>query len=582
MHMQSSELQVVTPRPLRIFLCHSADDKPAVRSLYQSLRSDGFEPWLDEEDLLPGQEWEKEIVNAVRASDVVIVCFSKASVNKKGYVQKEIKFSLDVADELPEGTFFLLPVKLEECEIPQWLKIWQWINLFEADGYERLRRALKNRAETLASSITSERSTDDVESLRRTLTMMRREMAILEQQATSYTVLTLPVDIALKLDDKRKEIQRLEENLEKMQGPISSHEGVPAFEPAYSTFLSYSRSDADIMLRFKSDLERQGFHVWVDEADLEIGTETWEAEIQNALEHANCLIVLMSPDSKQSKWVLRELSYAERHGIRIFPVLIRGAEIDAVPVRLSSTMWVDARGNYSRALQRLVIAVRKQFSLINSGTHILETTVPKKSEISNTPSNLETGYETRITSLQDQIAELQSQLGARYSLIFEVDTQGKSQIYIRPDPDTSKFLDDGTAIYGGYLMDVNLRIRFKNHDINRGNIEEVILAIIKLEDREECEVPLQDSTLEQTEEGAGKVNLSEMDILGRRRTPYYRFYYRLKMDAKCVERLDEDCCLRVIMHAMGQPSYQADFNVNWKSAIYSQDWTPVSLNSKRN
>jgi hypothetical protein len=57
----------------RIFLCHAVADKPAVRQLYRRLVSDGVSPWLDEEDLLPGQEWQSEIPKAVRASAAVIV-----------------------------------------------------------------------------------------------------------------------------------------------------------------------------------------------------------------------------------------------------------------------------------------------------------------------------------------------------------------------------------------------------------------------------------------------------------------------------------------------------------------------------
>jgi hypothetical protein len=86
----------------------------------------------------------------------------------------------------------------------------------------------------------------------------------------------------------------------------------------------------------------------------------WETKIQDALEQTSCVVVLMSPDSKQSKWVMNELSYAERHDVRIFPVLARGNEVDAVPFRLSSTMWVDIRDDYSKALQRLVGAIKKQ------------------------------------------------------------------------------------------------------------------------------------------------------------------------------------------------------------------------------
>ena len=137
--------------PLRIFLCHSSGDKPEVRNLYQRLSSDGFDPWLDEEDLLPGQEWEVEIPKAVKTSDVVIVCLSHKAINKAGYVQKEIKFALDKAEEQPDGTIFLIPLKLEECDVPERLQRWQWVNLFEEKGYKRLMGSLRLRAGTITS-----------------------------------------------------------------------------------------------------------------------------------------------------------------------------------------------------------------------------------------------------------------------------------------------------------------------------------------------------------------------------------------------------------------------------------------------
>ena len=67
---------------LRVFLCHSSGDKPAVRKLYQRLKQDGFAPWLDEEDLLPGQDWRHEISVAVRACSAVVVCLSRGSITK--------------------------------------------------------------------------------------------------------------------------------------------------------------------------------------------------------------------------------------------------------------------------------------------------------------------------------------------------------------------------------------------------------------------------------------------------------------------------------------------------------------------
>jgi len=140
-------------RRLKIFLCHASGDKPAVRDLYHRLRALGFDPWLDEEDLLPGQDWQLEIPQAVRTSDAVIVCLSTRAVTKRGYVQKEICYALDVADEQPEGAIFLIPLRLEACEVPQRLRQWQWVDFFDEKGYNRLLRSLRARAESLGMGI---------------------------------------------------------------------------------------------------------------------------------------------------------------------------------------------------------------------------------------------------------------------------------------------------------------------------------------------------------------------------------------------------------------------------------------------
>lgn len=134
---------------LRIFLCHSSGDKPIVHDLYKRLSSEGFKPWLDEEDLIPGQEWQLVIPKAVKESNVVIVCLSRSSIGKEGYVQKEIKYALDAADEKPEGTIFIIPLKLEECKVPDRLSRYQWVNLFEDKGFEKLMRALQVRENQL-------------------------------------------------------------------------------------------------------------------------------------------------------------------------------------------------------------------------------------------------------------------------------------------------------------------------------------------------------------------------------------------------------------------------------------------------
>ncbi|NTU84330.1 MAG: SUMF1/EgtB/PvdO family nonheme iron enzyme [Chloroflexales bacterium] len=137
-------------RPLRVFLCHASGDKPAVRKLYQRLRADGFAPWLDQEEIIPGQEWQREIPRAVHTADVVVVCLSPTAITKAGYVQQEISFALDIAQQQPEGAIFLIPLRLAECDVPERLSRWQWVDYFDAHGYDRLVRALRIRAKQLA------------------------------------------------------------------------------------------------------------------------------------------------------------------------------------------------------------------------------------------------------------------------------------------------------------------------------------------------------------------------------------------------------------------------------------------------
>jgi formylglycine-generating enzyme required for sulfatase activity len=141
------------PRPLRVFLCHSSNDKPTVRELYQKLRAETWiQPWLDEEELYPGQDWNMEIEKAVEAADAIIVCLSKGSITKEGYIQRELRIVLDFADYKPEGTLYIIPVRLEECEPPRRLRAWQYADYFEGQrgrAFQRLLVSLKRRADAL-------------------------------------------------------------------------------------------------------------------------------------------------------------------------------------------------------------------------------------------------------------------------------------------------------------------------------------------------------------------------------------------------------------------------------------------------
>ena len=132
-----------TSQNANIFLIHAHADKETVRKLYQRLVSDGLNVWFDAERLQPGQDWQNEIRDALLKCDVVIVCLSKAFDKQQGYRHEELKLALEKANFLPSDEIFIIPVRLEKCDMPESLRHLHRVDLFKAGGYKKLVSALR-------------------------------------------------------------------------------------------------------------------------------------------------------------------------------------------------------------------------------------------------------------------------------------------------------------------------------------------------------------------------------------------------------------------------------------------------------
>jgi hypothetical protein len=141
------------------FLAYSKLNKTAVREFALKLKAEGWiDPWFDEEDILPGQVWQYSVVTSVRKSHAVIIFLSKVAVASEGFFQKEIKLALDTAAEKPDGTIFIIPIRLNDCEVPEMLKKYQYIDYFggmeqKERVYTSLITALRMRAENLGIKV---------------------------------------------------------------------------------------------------------------------------------------------------------------------------------------------------------------------------------------------------------------------------------------------------------------------------------------------------------------------------------------------------------------------------------------------
>lgn len=154
-------------RPLKVFLCHSSQDKPIVKELHNRLIREGWiDPWLDKEKLHLGEDFDLEIEKAIESTDAVIAFISDNAVKKTGYIQKELRLVYDAQMYRPDGELFTIPLRLEDCEPPLRFKHWHWGDYFGEEKektYQSLlvslkvihERVLRNEAIELALQKTS-------------------------------------------------------------------------------------------------------------------------------------------------------------------------------------------------------------------------------------------------------------------------------------------------------------------------------------------------------------------------------------------------------------------------------------------
>lgn len=114
-----------------VFISYAREDAEAAKRLYEDLKNAGLTPWLDKESLLAGQNWNIETNKAIKKSKYFIPILSSSSVEKTGYIQRELKYALDRVDKLPKSKIFVIPVRLDDCEMPyEKLKDIEYVDLF--------------------------------------------------------------------------------------------------------------------------------------------------------------------------------------------------------------------------------------------------------------------------------------------------------------------------------------------------------------------------------------------------------------------------------------------------------------------
>lgn len=127
----------------KVFISYAKEDYEFAEKLFDYLAENNFSPWLDKKKLLPGQQWDFEIKKGLREANYVILLLSDNSVRKRGYVQREFKLALKYYEEKLEDDIYLIPLKINKCDVPESLSSFQWIEITdESDAFESILASL--------------------------------------------------------------------------------------------------------------------------------------------------------------------------------------------------------------------------------------------------------------------------------------------------------------------------------------------------------------------------------------------------------------------------------------------------------
>lgn len=114
-------------------------------------------------------------------------------------------------------------------------------------------------------------------------------------------------------------------------------------------FMSYSHRDERFAIPLARGLMDKGIRIWIDQKEI-IAGEDWTEQLKVGLSATEALLVVISPRSMASRWVMQEVAAAQASGKPVFPVMYKTVDL---PENLTKIHFVDFRSDFPTALETL-------------------------------------------------------------------------------------------------------------------------------------------------------------------------------------------------------------------------------------
>jgi hypothetical protein len=187
-----------------------------------------------------------------------------------------------------------------------------------------------------------------------------------------------------------------------------------------TSFISYSRTDADFVLRLCQDLRGAGTSIWLDKLDIRPG-EDWDESIARALAECGRMVIVLSPTSVASDNVLDEVGYALSKKKPIIPILLQDCE---VPYRLNRIQYIDFRNSYDDGFKELSLAM--QGSMAGPGEAVNSKGAPAQNRVAAPKGKFRASYLLACVAAVVAIALFWNMINYRTTPVEpQTDSQGK-------------------------------------------------------------------------------------------------------------------------------------------------------------
>lgn len=99
-------------------MSYAREDEHRANEVHDVLVDAGHTPWQDTRELLGGEDWDQATREAIARSDFFVALLSHHSIRKRGYFQCEVSLAVERLAEHWEKDIFLIPLRLDDCQVP--------------------------------------------------------------------------------------------------------------------------------------------------------------------------------------------------------------------------------------------------------------------------------------------------------------------------------------------------------------------------------------------------------------------------------------------------------------------------------